>query len=464
MSACLLELFTFLSFLIYFILSLSSRKGTIVPLSRVLSFVGVAIALLTLGSSGELFGGAYRVDLFSQIFKALVAMGLFLVLWMGEGEKEVEGRWAPEFAMFLTLSALGLMLLVSAQELITVYVALELSSFSLYIVIPLRRGQTGLELEAAAKYIFFGAISSGVMLYGMGYLYGLVGSTYLEDIVPGLLGAGSGPMVTMALVLALSGFFFKLALFPFHFWCPDVYEGASNQTTTFIATVPKIGAVALLIRLAFLAPKEAEDFVRMLILLSALSMTLGNIVGLVQRDIKRLLAYSGIAHAGYLLMGILALSKEGGASAIYYIAVYLFMNLGLFLVVMILSQKGENVLIDDLKGLWKRAPLLAFTLAVSAFSLAGIPPTGGFAGKLFVFMAAFHQGHLDIVIIGAVNTAISLFYYLNLVRYAYSRDPERSDPVELSLREKVLCYLFIIVVIFLGLFPNTFLTLMRASF
>ena len=185
------------------------------------------------------------------------------------------------------------------------------------------------------------------------------------------------PMGVMALVLTLVGFMFKLSLFPFHFWAPDVYEGASHLTTAYIATVPKLGAVALLLRLVHLAPADAQAFLWVLVALSALSMTLGNVVGLVQRDLKRLLAYSGIAHAGYVMLGVVAVKQSGPAPAIFYMAVYLLMNLGLFLVVVILSKEGRNVGVEDLKGLWRRAPLLALTLAVSAFSLAGIPPTGG---------------------------------------------------------------------------------------
>jgi NADH-quinone oxidoreductase subunit N len=186
-------------------------------------------------------------------------------------------------------------------------------------------------------------------------------------------------------------------------------------------------------------------------------------VGLVQKDIKRLLAYSGIAHAGYLLMGILALSKDGDAAAIYYITVYLFMNLACFYVVILLSKTGENVSIDNLAGLSKRSPLLALLLAVSAFSLAGIPPTGGFTGKLFLFTSAFKAGHLPIVLIGAVNTVISIFFYLNLVRMSYSKDVAVIEPLRLTLHEKILCYLFIFLILYMGILPYGLLDIFKAS-
>ena len=196
-----------------------------------------------------------------------------------------------------------------------------------------------------------------------------------------------------------------------------------------------------------------------IIILAAVSMTLGNLVGLVQKDLKRLLAYSGIAHAGYLMMGLLALNDAGNATAIYYITVYLFMNLACFYVIMLLSQRGENVTINGLSGLARRSPLLALTLAVAAFSLAGIPPTGGFTGKFFLFVSAFRAGYLTIVIIGAVNTVISIFYYLNLVRMSYSREAEIQQPLTLAFHEKVLCYLFNVLIIFLGLMPYGLLDL-----
>jgi NADH-quinone oxidoreductase subunit N len=251
----------------------------------------------------------------------------------------------------------------------------------------------------------------------------------------------------------MTGFFFKLSLFPLHFWAPDIYEGASNTTTTFIATVPKIAAVALIMRITLLAPSAPAPLVNILIILAALSMTAGNLAGLVQKDVKRLLAYSGIAHAGYLMLGIIALKNGGGASAVYYITVYLFMNLACFYVLILLAKSGENITVDNLAGLSKRAPLLALTLAVSAFSLAGIPPTGGFTGKFFLFVSAFQAGYLTIVIIGAVNTVISIFYYLNLVRMSYSKESGSLPALSLAFHEKALCYAFIVVILCMGLFP-----------
>jgi NADH-quinone oxidoreductase subunit N len=455
------ELYMLFFSIIFLFLSLGKNKMSLFTVARVLSLVGFAVTLLCAGARGELFSGAYRVDFFSQVFKVLLSVGFTLVVFMFEKEKEVENL--PEYFMFLGFSTLGLMILVSSVELISIVISLEISSFSLYAIVPLRKVQTRLQLEAAMKYLFFGAISTGIMLYGMGYLYGVAHSTYLAEILaqwPHLL---AKPLGILALILTMTAFFFKLSLFPLHFWAPDIYEGASDATTTFIATIPKIAATALLIRLAMLASHAPAQLAAVIVVLAAFSMTIGNLVGLVQKDVKRLLAYSGIAHAGYLMMGLLSFNNEGNAAVVYYIAVYLFMNLACFYVVMLLSRRGENLSINDLSGLSRRSPLLALTLAVAAFSLAGIPPTGGFTGKFFLFVTAFKAGYLAIVIIAAVNTVLSIFYYLNLVRVSYSRESEVLQPLNLAFHEKVLCYLFNVVIIFLGLMPYGLLDLFRRA-
>ncbi|OPY72438.1 MAG: NADH-quinone oxidoreductase subunit N [Syntrophorhabdus sp. PtaU1.Bin002] len=449
--------------IVFLLFSIGKGRVNVFPWAKVLSVIGLVATLVSINARGSFFSGAYRIDLFSQVFKALVMYGLVFVIFMLDKRSEVEEKYHCEYFMFLGFSTLGLMMLVSSAELISIALSLEISSYSLYAIVPLRKGQARIQLEASMKYLFFGAISTGVMLYGMSYLYGMTHSTFLSNIMFVLPKFLDQPIGILAVVLTMTGFFFKLSLFPFHFWSPDIYEGASNATTTFIATVPKLAAVALLMRIATLACPAEPVFVTILIVLSALSMTFGNLVGLVQKDVKRLLGYSGIAHAGYVMMGILAMTRDGNASAIYYMAVYLFMNLGCFYVVLLLSKSGENVSVNDLAGLAKRAPLLAFTLAVSAFSLAGIPPTGGFTGKLFLFTNAFREGHLAIVIIGAVNTVISIFYYLNLVRMSYSREPAEAERINLSFHEKALCYLLIFLVLYMGIMPFGFMQVFRAA-
>jgi NADH-quinone oxidoreductase subunit N len=441
---------------IFLFISLGEKKANLINAAKSLSVFVLILTLITINQRGALFAEAYKIDLFSQLFKIILALGFCLIIFMLDKNKEIEENYLSECVMFLGFSTLGLMMLTSASELISIVIALEISSYSLYVIVPLRKGQTKIQLEASMKYLFFGAISTGVMLYGMSYIYGMTQSTNLTEILYTFPKYLTQPMGVFALVLTLTGFFFKLSLFPMHFWAPDIYEGAPNTITTFIATIPKIAAAAILIRITFVASSTNIQFVNILMVLAAISMTFGNLVGLVQKDIKRLLAYSGIAHAGYLLLGILSF-KEGYSAAMFYITVYLFMNLAAFYVVILISKKGENVVLDDLVGLSRRAPLLAFTLAVAAFSLAGIPPTGGFTGKLFLFTSAFKEGHLAIVIIGAVNTAISIFYYLNLVRMSYSKEADSVEPLTLSIQEKTICYFLIIFILYLGIAPYALL-------
>lgn len=432
-------------------------------IALILSGIGVIISLYTYNLTGDLFYKAYRIDLFSQIFKCLISLGLFMVIVLSQKSKSIEERLHPEFFMFLSLSSLGLMLMVSSVELLTIFIAMELSSYSLYVLIPIRKGTNVGKIEAAIKYIIFGAAATGIMLFGMSYVFGVTQSTYLADILkkmPELLGQ---PVAVVGLLLLLCGFFYKLSVVPFHFWTPDIYEGAANETVSFIATVPKLAAVVLLVRLVSLAGTGAVNLIQVLVLLSAVSMTFGNLAALVQKDLKRLLAYSSIAHAGYVLLGVLTLNAFGFAAAVYHITAYLLMNLACFVVLCSVSREGENVMVSDLSGLYRRSPLLALTLAVGAFALAGIPPTAGFTGKLFLFTAALNQGHLALVIIAAVNTAISIYYYLNIVRSAYGQDPDGLPAVPLSFSNRLLNYGLILAIILMGALPAWFIGLARTA-
>ncbi|MBI5585908.1 MAG: NADH-quinone oxidoreductase subunit N [Deltaproteobacteria bacterium] len=458
------ELFVLLTALVFFSQSLWRSPAAVNHRLAVgLSFLSVVICLLSLNQSGDLFFRAYRVDLFSQGFKVLISLGLFLVILLSRELKSVEDHLHPEYYMFLCLSSLGLMLMVSSVELVTIFVSMELSSYSVYILIPLRKRTYKNQMEAAIKYIIFGAASTGVMLFGMSYLFGIAQTTYVADLIHKLPQLMSQPVGVAGLTMVLAGFFFKLAVVPFHFWTPDIYQGAANETTSFIATLPKLAGLALLLRLVSLGGPQATDLVRILVFLAAVSMTLGNLVALVQKDVKRLLAYSSVAHAGYILLGVLTLNAVGYAAAVYHITAYLLMNLACFLVICLVSREGEDVSIADLSGLYRRSPLLAFTLAVGAFALAGIPPTAGFTGKLFLFTAALNQGHLALVVLAAVNTAVSIFFYLNLVRAAYGQDPADRPVIAVPRSSQVLNVGLILAILLLGVVPAWFIDLARTA-
>jgi NADH-quinone oxidoreductase subunit N len=423
---------------------------------------GLVVAALSLFQNGTLFFEAYRVDLFSQIFKFLLSLGLFLVLTISRNLAQIEERSQAEFYLFLTTCTLGMMMLVSSVELLTLYVALELSSYSLYILVPLRRGD-GIDTEAGIKYLFIGAVSSCFMLFGLSYLFGATGSTYLSEILPRLPELARSPIGLLGLLLTLSGFFFKLSCFPFHFWAPDVYQGAANQVTTFIATASKAVAVALLIRLAGMGTAYGYTFTQALVFLSIVSMTLGNLVAIVQKDFKRMLAYSSIAHAGYVLIGVLTLSQDGFTSAIYYAGAYLVMNFTVFMVLNAVATDGRDLKIAELAGLYRRSPLLSMSLILGIFALAGVPPSIGFTGKLLIFTSAMKQGYFWLVLIGAVNGTVSLYFYLKVIYAAYFMEGADLPPVTLRWPTRILNYALCSAIIGFGIFPDRVVELARAA-
>jgi NADH-quinone oxidoreductase subunit N len=443
--------------LVFFFASLANLKETrLQALGLLFSAIAILVTVSSYGMEGTLFFNAYRVDAFSQIFKVIITFGLFIVIYLGRGLYGIDNTLRPEYYLFLTLSAFGLMCMSSAVELITIILSLEIHSFALFIIIPFRKqGAYRRQMEAGIKYALFGAAASGISLYGMSYIFGITHTTYLADlvkIIPDVI--LKQPLMLIGLVMLLCGFFYKLALFPMHFWAPDVYEGAANETSGFVATLPKIGAVALLIRLISLAGADAGQFTWVLMIFAVLSMTFGNLSALVQNDIKRLLAYSSIAHAGYVMIGLLCATDFGYLSGIYYIAGYLLMNLACFFVIYNLAPQGENITFDDLGGLYKRSPLLALTLAVGALGLAGIPPTIGFTGKLFLFTAAIKKDMYALVILAVINTGLGVFYYLKMVRAAYTGVDSQVSPLNLRLSTSVLGIFFIVIIILLGTFPQ----------
>lgn len=452
------ELVLLIGSLIVFMISLGEGKaGAAKGAAIAIAAVYLLSCLTGLGREGSLFFNAYRIDLFSQIFKLVIGLGFFVLVLFGQDLKEIPGRFRPEYYLFLLLSVTGLVMLVSSVELITLFVALELSSYSLYLLVPMRSDASGrkAQMEGAVKYVMFGVIATGIMLFGMSYLFGLTGSTYLSEILPRLQLAGVHPAAMIGIVMVMGGFFYKLAVFPFHFWVPDVYEGASNETTAFIASVPKIGAVALLIRVATLISPDNQQVINLLMVVAVCSMFYGNLSALVQKDIKRMLGFSGIAHAGYVLLGLITLKDSGYAAAMYYITGYVLMNLACFLVICKVSKEGENVLIEDLAGLYRRSPLLGLTLLVGMFALAGIPPFVGFMGKFFLLAGALKQGYLTLVILAALNTAIAIYYYLSVVRVAFTTEPKSTDRTELriDLPTRLVSIFLMLIIVALGCVP-----------
>jgi proton-translocating NADH-quinone oxidoreductase chain N len=437
------------------------KEGTLQAITVGLSLFSLGAALCAIGQEGMLFFNTYRVDLLSQIFKVLITLGLVLVLWVGTGTRGVERKYLAEYFLFLVVGALGLVLLVSSHELLTIVMSLEIASFSICVLIPLRTLPVHrVQMEAAVKYFLFGVGAIGIMLFGMSYIFGLTGSTLLGDLamrLPFLV--RDEPLAVIGMTMMLCGFFYKLSLFPMHFLTPDVFEGSANETAGFYATLPKVAVTAVIIRLVSLAGADVGKLTWVLAALAVLSMTVGNLSALVQKDLKRLLAYSSIAHAGYLMIGILSMNRLGLAASIYYLLGYLLMNLACFHVIYQLAPNGENLTFDHLTGLYRRSPLLAFTLAAGAFGLAGIPPTIGFTGKFLIFTAAFQKGFHLLVILAVINAAISLFFYLKMVRAAYSQVDDPGETVVLTMPAKVLAVFFLASIILTGILPQGFIAL-----
>lgn len=442
--------------LVLFVISLGEGRDRLAQRSA-LGLAGAVILAcgLAVGQEAWLFDGAYRVDAFSQWLKLVFAIAYLLVLLLGGDLPDIRPDVKPEYHLFLALSVTGFVTLVSCVDLVTLVVALQLSAFPLYFLVAMRREREGqrMQMESAVKYIMYGITATGIMLFGMSYLFGLTGTTSLPTMMTRLEPLAQSTVAVSGLALMLGGLLYKLAVFPFHFWTPDVYQGASNESTSVIASLPKLGAVAVLVRFISLATPENASLALLLTLLAVASMFYGNLIALGQSDLKRLFGFSGIAHAGYALVGLVALDQAGFTAALYYMIAYLFMVLACFVVVCRVSPDGTNVAIADLAGLHQRSPLLAVTLLVGVFGLAGLPPLPGFMGKLALLKAALAQGHLVLVILTVLNTAIAIYYYLGLVREAWFRDAADRPAIRLDGLTRAVAVALVAGVVFLGVAP-----------
>jgi len=459
------EIFYFLSGLVFLGLSMTRRSNPRRDYSIALALAasGVVVCLASVKLNGTLFYNAYQVDLFSQVFKVMLSLGLFLITCICSELNGIERRFHAEFYLLVFVCTIAMMLLVSAVHLLTIYIALELSSYSLYILVSLRKGK-GFGLEAGIKYFFIGVFASAVMLFGVALLYSVSQAVFLTELIQVLPGIIDRPVVMVGMLLTLCGFFFKLAVFPFHFWAPDVYQGAANQATAYIATASKVAAIAILTRMVALTGAGSSHLVHILVTLSIISMTVGNLAAIVQKDIKRLLAYSTVAHAGYVLIGILSMNSVGYFSVVYYALALLVMKFTAFLVVIKVAEDGQNLEVSELAGLHRRSPLLAMALMVSIFSLAGIPPTIGFTGKFLVFAAAMQKGYFTLVLIAMINVVISLYYYLLVLRSAYLLEADEDKPaLRISTPIKILTAALVGIMVVAGIFPHYLIELAEAA-
>ncbi|NGO64454.1 NADH-quinone oxidoreductase subunit NuoN [Rhizobium daejeonense] len=387
---------------------------------------GLAVALLIISgvwlvlvpAEGSAFGGAYVADGYARFMKVLALIGSITAMIMAVGHARFDHLDKFEFPVLLVLATLGVMLMISASNLISLYLSLELQSLALYVVAAINRDSLR-STEAGLKYFVLGALSSGMLLYGMSLVYGFTGNIGFAEIAGVLANGGASLGVVFGLVFVLAGLAFKISAVPFHMWTPDVYEGAPTPVTAFLAAAPKIGAMAILVRIVIDAFQPIFDqWQQIIVFISIASMLLGSFAAIGQRNIKRLMAYSSIGHMGYALVGLAAGNETGVTGVIVYMMIYLFMTLGTFACIMAMRRKeGGNVEnIDDLAGLSTTKPFMAFVLTALMFSLAGIPPLAGFFGKYFVFVAAIEAKLYALAIIGVLSSVVGCFYYLRVVK------------------------------------------------
>ncbi|MDE0317082.1 MAG: NADH-quinone oxidoreductase subunit N [Candidatus Poribacteria bacterium] len=405
-----------------------------------MTIVGAVIALwasinlLQAGTDQTQFNDMFRIDSYSLFFNIIflvstILVALISISYLGKGDK----KQGPYYLLIL-LATLGMMLMAAGNELIIIFLGLELMSLSLYVLAGYFR-ESPASSEAGMKYLLLGAFASAFFLYGIALIYGAAGTTSIPGIAEKLTTESQSPLLLAGTFLLIVGFGFKVAIVPFHQWAPDVYEGAPTTIAAFISAGPKAAGFAAFIRIFMEAlPDIQSEWTGVIVLLAMLTMTVGNVIAIAQTNIKRMLAYSSIAHAGYVLIGLAAANDDGTSSAMLYLLVYCVMNIGAFgAVILARTADGESLTISDYAGLGFRKPLLGIFMTLMLLSLAGFPPTAGFVGKFYIFKSAVQAAVqpdvvntwlVSLVIVGAVNTAISAFYYLRVVVTMYMREPE----------------------------------------
>ncbi|SMD05987.1 NADH-quinone oxidoreductase subunit NuoN [Rhizobium sp. RU36D] len=405
---------------------LGDKSTTTVTGLAVALLIAAGIYSLILPAEGAAFGGAFISDGFARFLKIVALVGSIATMLMAVGHARYDHLDRFEFPVLLVLATLGIMLMISANDLISLYLSLELQSLALYVVAAINRDSLR-STEAGLKYFVLGALSSGMLLYGMSLVYGFTGNTGFEEIAAVLKTGEPQLGFIFGLVFVLAGLAFKISAVPFHMWTPDVYEGAPTPVTAFLAAAPKIGAMAIMVRIVIGAfqPVFAE-WQQIVVFIAIASMVLGSVAAIGQKNIKRLMAYSSIGHMGYALVGLAAGSASGVSGVVLYMTIYLVMTIGTFACIMAMRQKdgGSVENIEDLAGLSSTKPFMAVVLTALMFSLAGIPPLAGFFAKYFVFIAAIEAKLYALAIIGVLASVIGAYYYLRIIKIMWFDEPK----------------------------------------
>ncbi len=423
-------------------------------LSLVMGVVIIAAAFMARGEQGMLFADSYRVDSYSQFFKLLIGIGLFANALLGWPLRTLPQAQRSEYYLLFFSAGLGMMLLAGAFNFLVLYVAMELLSYSLYVMVGMRRARTE-SIESSIKYIIIGAAASAIGLFGVSYIYGATGSLNFDALINGLRsGTTSQELLLPGLVMVLSSFLFKLAAFPFHAWAPDAYESASSPVAMFLASVSKLAGIAVLFRLTYMVKPFLPAFEIVIGILAIVTMTFGNFVAFRQTSVKRLFAYSSIAQAGYLMIGMIGFGDSSPTAVVFYSVIYLLMNLVVFSVVLELERAKEDPTLESFQGLYRRNALIAMALLVSLFSLAGVPPLAGFFGKWLLFSSAAQGGHMWFVVLAILNSVVSLYYYLFLVKAAYFGEPPANFDKPQSSTTRWAILVTTIFIALLGIYPR----------
>ncbi len=438
---------------------------------RALAWVSVGVLGATLASLTPFVGvetvvsnGLLAVDSFALFFKVIFLVAAIFTVLMSVRYLEIEGASPGEYYFLVLCSTLGMMIMAGGIDLITSFIGLETMAVSFYILAGFIKPNPRSN-EAAVKYFLLGAFSLGILLYGMSILYGLSGTTNLRAMATIFATREADPLIILAVILVVAGMGFKIAAVPFHMWAPDVYEGAPTPITAFLSVGSKAASFAMLLRI-FLEglPSLAADWRLLFEILAIVTMTVGNVAALTQTNLKRMLAYSSIAHAGYLLVGVVAGTPRGVSAMLIYLAVYSFMQLGAFGVILVMRRK--DVVGDELKdfsGLAFRHPFAAFAMLLFMLSLGGIPPTAGFMGKFWLFGAAVESGYIWLAVIGVLNSAISLYYYLRLVVFMYLKKETSGSEPTMDGSLSLMLGVAVAATLVLGVYPRLLFELAELS-
>lgn len=442
--------------LMYGVFRGNGSTGQLINLSVGLLIVVLALVLLGDSTQAYIFADMFVSNGFTQFMKVLILGGAAAVLAMTGPYLERTDSAKFEYPVLVLLATAGMMLMVSSNSLMALYMGLELQSLALYVLAAFRR-DTLRSSEAGLKYFVLGALSSGMLLYGMSLVYGYAGTLEFRAIAVGIASPTSQPIgLLFGLVFVAAGLAFKISAVPFHMWTPDVYDGAPLPVTALFATAPKVAAMALIMRVMIqpFGPLEGQ-WGQIIIFISGASMILGALAGIWQTSIKRLMAYSSIGHIGYALLGLAAGGPDGMTAISVYLAIYLVMNVGMFACMLYLLKGESNVgQISDLAGLAKAHPILAGCLTVLLFSMAGIPPLAGFISKLYVFLAAVDQGLVILAVIGVLSSAVAAFYYIRIIKVMWFDEAEETLTAADTLQARVIIGVTVLAILLLGAFPG----------